>query len=60
MHISISCTPSTPGFPFFNPYIFVNDALENNNCIIGISFYDSITCNILLYNMLNSNNIDLT
>ena len=23
---------------FFNPDIFVNDALENNNCIIGIRF----------------------
>ena len=33
---------------FFNPDIFVNDALENNNCIIGIRFYDIINCDILL------------
>ena len=48
MHRSISCITSTPGFLFFNPDIFVNDALENNNCIIGIGFYDIINCDILL------------
>ena len=49
MHISISCIASTPcRIPFFNPDIFVNDSLENNNCIIGIILYDIINCDILL------------
>ena len=32
---------------FYSGYI-ANDALENNNCIIGIRFYDIINCDILL------------